>query len=362
MSGSHAVQFQATLQHSASHPRKQAMRFRAVSVFWILFFCLACAPLLLTAAEPAPVRTYAAKDSLNPQADDSADARACIENLTWKPVDFQVSVEPSSDADIEAYIRFPSPRPNGVEQNDRVAMEWHAAKNEAGELIDAPAIVVVHESGSGMEVGRLFARAFHAKGLHAFMIQLPFYGLRRPKGFKPDGRHVEPTMKQGIADVRRARDAVAVLPHVMRTNIALQGTSLGGFVASTTAGLDHGYDSVHIMLSGGDLYNMVQNGKREAGKLREMLAEAGYTGDKMRDLFAQVEPLRVAHRLDPKTTWLYSATRDQVVPPEHTQKLADAAKLTGEHHFQMWADHYTGIVYMPAVVDRIAKTIHEQTK
>ena len=100
-------------------------------------------------------------------------------------------------------------------------------------------------------------------------------------------------MKQGIADVRRARDAVAVIPHVIRTNIALQGTSLGGFVASTTAGLDHGFQSVHIMVAGGDLYNLVLNGQREAGKLREMLATAGYSGEKMRDLFSQVEPLRL---------------------------------------------------------------------
>lgn len=322
---------------------------------------LTLAPALL-ADDAAPPKVFQAKDSLNPQADESSDARACLENLIWKAGEFKVTIEPTTESNIEAYIRFPSPKPNGVTQNDLVALEWYAAKNEAGEIIDAPAVVVVHESGSNMEVGRLFAQAFHVQGLHAFMIQLPFYGLRRPQGFKPDGRHVEPTMKQGIADVRRARDAVAVVPHVKSSNIALQGTSLGGFVASTTAGLDHGYDTVHIMLAGGDLYNMVLNGQREAGKLRDMLAQAGYEGDKMRDLFAQVEPLRLAHRLDPKTTWLYSATRDQVVPQAHSVKLAEAAKLPADHHLRMWADHYTGIVYMPVVIEKISKSILERSK
>jgi dienelactone hydrolase len=310
-------------------------------------------------AADAPVRVqkYSARDSLAPQADDSADARACLDNLCWKPGAFEVTVEPTNDPAMHAFVRFPSPRPNGVEQNDRVALEWYAAKNDAGELIDAPAVVVVHESGSNMEVGRLFAKAFHAQGLHAFMIQLPFYGLRRPAGMRPDGRHVEPTMKQGIADVRRARDAVSVLPHVDKTNIALQGTSLGGFVAATTAGLDRGFTSVHIMVAGGDLYELVANGKREAGKLREMLAEAGYSGDKLRDLFAQVEPNRLAHRLDKEHTWLYSATRDQVVPPAHAFSFAKAAGLDDEHHIRLWADHYTGIVYMPVVVEGMAKKI-----
>ena len=307
-------------------------------------------------------KTFPAQDTLAPQTEESSDAKACLAGLCWKPGEFEVTVEAGSDPAMEGLVRFPSPKPNGVALNDRVALEWYAAKDEAGNIIDAPAIVVVHESGSKMEVGRIFAKALHAQGLHAFMIQLPFYGVRKPAGFKPDGRHVEATMRQGIVDVRRARDAVAVLPHVDKMNIAVQGTSLGGFVAATTAGLDRGFASVHIMVAGGDLYELVSNGQREAGKLREMLAEAGYTGDKLRDLFAAVEPLRLAHRLDPQTTWMYSATRDQVVPPPHANKLAEAAKLTDDHHTRLWADHYTGIIYVPVVVDSIAKNVKAKTK
>lgn len=313
------------------------------------------------ADEPAAVRRYTARDTLAPAPDSREDARQCLENLTWRAEEFPIRVEAASDPALEGIVRFPSPKPNGVAQNDEVALEWYPARDEAGALIEAPAIVVVHESGSNMEVGRLFARAFHAQKLHAFLIQLPFYGLRRPPGFRQDGRHVEATMKQGIADVRRARDAVSVLPFVARRHIALQGTSLGGFVAATTAGLDRGYQSVHIMVAGGDLYELVKNGQREAGKLREMLEAAGYKGDRMRDLFLQVEPLRLAHRLDPQTTWLYSATRDQVVPPPHSQKLADAVGLARDHHIELWADHYTGIIYMPVVVEQIVKNIREQT-
>lgn len=330
------------------------MRFQwALSTgLWLLL-----GTVCMSAEDSAVIRRFSARDTLAPQPDDLSDARQCIDNLAWKPGEFEVTIEPAADTTLEGIVRFPSPKPNGVAQNDRVALEWYPARDESGSLIEAPAIVVVHESGSNMEVGRLFARAFHAQKLHAFLIQLPFYGLRRPAGFRPDGRHVEATMKQGIADVRRARDAVAVLPHVNASHVALQGTSLGGFVASTTAGLDRGYQSVHIMVAGGDLYHLVKNGQREAGKLRDMLEAAGYSGDKMRDLFTQVEPLRLAHRLNPETTWLFSATRDQVVPPPHSHKLAEAARLPEDHHIQLWADHYTGIIYMPVVVEQIVKNV-----
>lgn len=327
-----------------------------------LFACCVFATGAARADEALVGKTYSARDTLMPQTDPSEDARKCLNGLIWKPSTFEVSIETGNDPAMEGLVRFPSPKPNGVALNDRVALEWYAAKDDTGRVIDAPAIIVVHESGSKMEVGRLFAKAFHAQGLHAFLIQLPFYGVRKPAGFKPDGRHVEATMRQGIADVRRARDAVAVLPHVDNTNIAVQGTSLGGFVTATTAGLDRGFTSVHIMVAGGDLYELVSNGQREAGKLREMLAEAGYSGDKLRDLFAQVEPLRLAHRLDPQTTWMYSATRDQVVPPPHALKLATAAKLTEDHHIQLWADHYTGIIYVPVVVDSITKHVKAKEK
>ena len=332
-------------------------RFRPCLATLCLF-----AAFSVQASEGFVGKTFSARDSLSPQMEESSDAKACLTGLVWQPGEFEVTVETGNDPAMEGLVRFPSPKPNGVAQNDRVALEWYAAKDDSGKVINAPAIVVVHESGSKMEVGRIFAKALHAQGLHAFMIQLPFYGVRKPAGFKPDGRHVEATMRQGIVDVRRARDAVAALPHVDKTNIAVQGTSLGGFVTATTAGLDRGFASVHIMVAGGDLYELVSNGQREAGKLREMLAEAGYTGDKLKDLFAAVEPLRLAHRLDPQTTWMYSATRDQVVPPPHALKLATAAKLTDDHHTQLWADHYTGIIYVPVVVDSLAKNVKATTK
>ena len=327
----------------------------ATVLYCVLLLSMSCS--VVESAESPVGKLFAGLDTLAPQVEESVEARACLDGLIWLPAAFEVSVEAGTDSSMEALVRFPSPKPSGVTINDRVAMEWYPARDNIGAMIDAPAIVVVHESGSRMEVGRLFAKAFHAQGVHAFLIQLPFYGVRRPAGVRPDGRHFEATMKQGIADVRRARDAVAALPHINAKNIAVQGTSLGGFVASTTGGLDRGFASVHLMVSGGDLHGLVTNGQREAGQLREMLAEAGYTGDKLRAMLDQVEPLRLAHRLGAERTWLYSATRDQVVPPQHAMKLAAAAHLTEDHHTRLWADHYTGIIYVPVVVTSIVKHV-----
>lgn len=328
-------------------------------------FRLLCGLILLFhstcvwAQRPA-TESFTATDSLDVGEESVPDAKQCLEGLAWKPTSFNVTVQWNKEPLDPAIIRFPSPHPTGNDVNDLVALEWYSAKNEANEIIDAPAIVVVHESGSRMEVGRLIAKALHAQGIHAMMIQLPTYGLRKPKDFVPQKEFVSTVMKQGIADARRARDAVAVLPHVDRRSISLQGTSLGGFVTATTAGLDHGFATVHIMVSGGNLYELITNGNREAAEMREMLKKGGYTGDKLKELVAPIEPLRVAHRYDKKNTWLYTASRDQIVPPKHAEALRVAAGLDADHQLMLSADHYTGIIYVPIIVQDIVRKIREE--
>ncbi|EAQ77375.1 hypothetical protein DSM3645_04400 [Blastopirellula marina DSM 3645] len=113
----------------------------------------------------------------------------------------------------------------GSDKNDRVAMQWYAARDEQGHATKAPAIIVVHESGSGMTVGQLMAKGLRNQGFHTFMIQLPGYGLRKEGSRKTDGDLFLLRIKQSIADVRRARDAVAALPLVDADHIAVQGTS-----------------------------------------------------------------------------------------------------------------------------------------
>jgi dienelactone hydrolase len=310
--------------------------------------------------DPLATRAFQAKDGLAPGDEPSVDAKQCLDGLCWEPGSFEVTLHPNKDPLDPAIVRFPSPRPSGIPHNDLVAMEWYSAKNEANEVIDAPAIIVVHESGSRMEVGRLIAKALHAQGLHAFMIHLPTYGLRRGDQAKPPAELVDAVMRQGIVDARRARDAVAVLPHVDKRSISIQGTSLGGFVTATAAGLDRGFNTVHIMVAGGNLFELVENGNREAGKMREDLAKAGFTGEKLKQLFASIEPLRLAHRYDRQNTWLYTANRDQVVPPKHAAELRKAAGLDESHEMIMLADHYSGIVYVPIIVVDIAKKIRSE--
>lgn len=320
--------------------------------------CSAFVPTTVSAAdEPAQVAVYRAEDTLSVGKDSKPDADALLRKLQWKPAQFDVACSAEPLTMYDRLVRFPSPAPSGDAANDSVSMEWYAARDDNGKRIKAPAVVVVHESGSNMAVGKLFARSLREQGLHTFMLHLPYYGKRGTAGRRPDDRLFVPLVQQAITDVRRARDAVAALPDVDTDCIALQGTSLGGFVITMSASLDQSFDGVFIMLAGGDLHGLIVNGKKDTAKAREMLEDRGFTGDRLKRLLWQIEPTRIAHRLDSKHTWLYSGQTDQVVPIENALALAKAAGLDDHHHITVDANHYSAIFHVPTILDHMVARV-----
>ena len=334
------------------------------TVRWFGFLWLVVMAGVCCGSETATIEagsTFAAADSLDCGTESIDDARKCIAELAWQPGKFQVELEAAEPGCGDWLVRFPSARPIGNRINDRVSMEWYAARDEQGAVRPARAVVVVHESGRQMTAGRIIAKGFNAHGLHALMIHLPGYGPRRDEKLTDVERGLD-SMQQAIADVRRARDAAAALPMVDSSVIGLQGTSLGGFVTATVAGLDRGYDRVFILLAGGNLEQVVFNGAKDAAKFRKKLADAGVTEEQIKELARKVEPMRLAHRIDPAATWLYSGKFDDVVPPSCSFALAKGAKLPAAHHVEMPADHYSGVIYLPKVIKEFAAQMKAETE
>ena len=300
------------------------------------------------------------RDSAKEWKDDQPDAQAMLTQIAWPNREFEVTWSPVEGRDYQQLVRYPTPLPSGDATNDLVSMEWYQPKVSPLPAELLPTIVVIHESGSAMPAGRAIARGIQQRGLNAILLHLPYYGERRGTK-KRDPSEFLITMRQGVADARRAFDAVAALPGVDQTRISLQGTSLGGFVATSAASLDGCYHQNFIMLAGGDLYDMIQNGKQDTAKLRDQLAQAGYTGDRLKEMLNQVEPTRIAHRLPPERTWLYAALQDDVVPIRNARRLADAIPLDKQHRLEFIGGHYTAVLWLPAVIDHFTKTAVTRT-
>jgi dienelactone hydrolase len=320
------------------------------------FLLLSSLPNALSQSSPPPKssvgQSFTGHDSLTPQPDSNPDATNCLSNLLWSPSDFPVITESSGNQHGDFLIRFPSPVPSGDAVNDRVALEWYQARNPDGSVLKAPAVVIVHESGRGMAAGRTIARGLRSRNLHTFVIHLPGYGARTST-LSTDIRRLLPAMQQAVADVRRARDAVAALPQVDASLIGLQGTSLGGFITATVAGLDHAYQRTFIFLAGGQIAEVLIHGTRDAAGIRNRLAAAGIDSPQIRSLSLAVEPMRLAHRINPATTWLFSGKFDEVVPPRCSLAFAAAASLPADHHRQLPVGHYSAALLLPFILQQI---------
>ena len=341
-----------------------------MTVNWRLVFCLFTAVFQIAQssadeithiAVPPPGAIFHGTDTLQCDADTSADAQDCLTGLRWTPADFEIRCEAADEDRGDLRIRFASPVNTGIKENDNVSMEWYVARDKMGQPVSARAMVIVHESGRGMVVGRILAKGLNAQGLHTFLIHLPGYGNRRSE-LTGRTEFILSGMKQAIADVRRARDVVVNLPLVQKDVVGVQGTSLGGFVTSSVAGLDRGYERVFVLLAGGNLADVVKNGGKDAANVRENLKAIGVSIDQIAELTRPVEPLRLAHRIDSDHLWLYSGKYDDVVPPASSFAFAKAAKLSEGHHVELLADHYSGVVFLPMVIQEIRNKMDDAVK
>ena len=297
--------------------------------------------------------SFSARDTLDCTSDTTDDANACLDGLKWTGAAFDVRLEPAKPGFGDWLVRYATPFPTGDATNDVVAMEWYLARDKDENPISAPAFVVVHESGRGMVAGRMFARGLRKNGFHTFLIHLPGYGARTSE-FTMDIKRMLPAFRQAIGDVRRAKDAVAALPYVDKTTIGLQGTSLGGFVVATVAGLDRGYQKSFIFLAGGQLADVILQGNRDAAAMRRRLVAAGITDDQIKSLSQIIEPMRLAHRVDAARTWLFSGKFDEVVPPASSLAFAKAANL-GTNHLVLPVGHYSAALMFPMVLPKICE-------
>ena len=281
-----------------------------------------------------------------------------LEDLHWSPAKFDAVCRPDAAGRADAIVEFPSPFAGCGIGSDIATMSWYAARDRSGSLTTGPAMVVLDIIHAGNLVAGYVARQFAKNGIHGFVVDLPHSRSRRGDREKDCATLFRGT-RQAIADARRARDVVAALPHV-DGRIGIQGTSFGGFVATMASALDGAFDLSCLALCGGDMEKIINDGRGEASKLRQKLHVAGLRDPAaIHDLLWQIEPMRLAHRLDPQRTWLWSARRDQVVPATCSRALASAIGLSARHHQQLSGCHYTCALAAPWWVSLVTDTVKQ---
>ncbi|MEM9915675.1 MAG: hypothetical protein AAF911_12000 [Planctomycetota bacterium] len=313
-------------------------------------------------------RTFEAKDSVEALRDDEGLAGQALRTLGWAGEAFEVTVRDTPGRDYDARITFTSPKPSGDAELDEVVLRWYrpeAARHprtayNPQPLPNPPAasVLLVHTLHPDLPVATMLARGLRERGVHGFVIELPGYASRVGAERKMTGVTTLVNAAQAVSDCRRAYDVIQALGRedvadLDEDRIAIQGTSLGSFIATSAAALDGCFDQTFLFLSGGDGVNILETGQKDAFHVRGALKHYGYTGDKLRALIDPVEPLHIAHRLDPETTWMFNARHDTVIPAKNADLLAEAIGLGEDHLVWMNGNHYTAFILLPGVLDRM---------
>jgi hypothetical protein len=294
-------------------------------------------------------------DTVTPVGADANGSAEVLRRIVWPGQRFAAKCRLDSlGGDVS--VHFPSPLPQGYPVWDEVVLDWHIARDQGGKFTSGPAVLVLDILLGGNRVSGYIAKTLAKHGIHGFVMHMPQNGRRRLASETHDWGVFLPSLTQAAGDARRSRDVIASLPLVTGP-VSLQGTSLGGFVATLAGSIDDAFGSVMLALTGGDVFGVMQSGKMDAALVRRQLLNVGYDDEKLREYLWGIEPLRVAHRLNPKRTWLFWARFDQVVKPVHSAKLADAIGLDWQHRRQIAGCHYTCFVSAPRFLGEMMRGI-----
>jgi hypothetical protein len=187
------------------------------------------------------------------------------------------------------------------------------------------------------------------------IVTLPYHLRRTPPGFasgalalRPDpnikdgtiAEHLVATMTQSVMDVRRTVDWIETRPEFDKSRVGIVGISLGAIVASYSYGVDQRFGPCAFMLGGADLAHILWNSTIVVPE-RDTMRRQGYTEERLAEMLAAIEPLRVLPGRTPEPAFVIGAKHDTIIPPEDTQKLIDA--LPGAKTLWIDTGHYGGI-------------------
>jgi len=339
---------------------------RLSSAFAIILWLSLCALWPLCEILPTPARgaeppaaqegvergTCSCEDTLKPLSDPdpAVDKLLAAYNFPAEPFPWTLRLSQEADRYRVYHVTFPSPHRFPMAETNTVHAEYFVPHPAAGR---GPAIVVLHILDERLVLERTICRFFAASGVPALLLQMPYYGERKPQGlsvgrvFFEEPMRVFDAVRAAVMEVRRAACWLQKRPEVDPDRVGLLGISLGAIVGSLAAGVEPRLARSVLVIGGGDPATIVWHAPETRG-LRERLTELGYTRERVREATAGLDPLRFAKRVDRRSVLMINAANDQTIPKACTLALWEAL---GKPEISWYpAGHYSISLFIPVIL------------
>ena len=223
-------------------------------------------------------------------------------------------------------LQFPSSISTGMTENDTVCAKVTRARS-----FDHAVVVFHHWNASSRNAP--LARFFAARGITVFEMAMPYHLERARPGSLHADHMLSPNLGRTIQSIRQAvvdgRQLIKIAQRAGYRKISVLGISLGSWVAGLIAAHDPAVDKASLILTGGDLAEMVWTG----GATRHIRASFDGKID-LGDLRRAWAPLSLESYVGKLArpalnVQILLATRDHVVLPTVSERLVQRLEGAG---------------------------------
>lgn len=253
---------------------------------------------------------------------------------------------------VKSALTFPSAMTTEFAVNNTVHGVYYRPRRAKGPV---PGVVILHHLGGSMEAEEVLAAHLATHGVAAMTMKMPYYGKRKPKGFKKrmkmaNEKDIKQFVRQAVLDTRRAADVLRSFKEVDGKRVNLAGVSLGAIVGSLTVGVDARFDKAVLILGGGKLEEIFFYIQAYSKDVQGFLKDKKYTKKTLSKMVKEVDPVTYAHRMRKEGVLMLNASNDELIPKSGTVALNKAFGKPEIHWYN--SGHFTAALHIFNIMRR----------
>ena len=237
------------------------------------------------------------------------------------------------------FLRFTSPERTPYPENDLVNARWYPAPAHKDPKRPKQAIVVLPQWNSDAFGHNALCTMFNRFGVSALRLSKPYHDIRRPSELERSDYAVSANIGRTISACRQAvvdiRCCVDWLEEQGYEHFGVLGTSLGSCYAFLATAHDKRI-RVNAFNHASTAFGDVVWAGQSTRHVKQALADAGLTQDRIRALWAAVSPVSFYDKImrpevagADKRVLLVYANYDLTFPKEYSLKVVEAFKRIG---------------------------------
>ena len=218
-----------------------------------------------------------------------------------------------------------------------------------------PAVLLMHGSGGHKDSDYIKAASFMltSQGYATVSVDAQYRGDRKRSDvtgelLNPDSFRMRDAWVQTVIDLRRAVDFLASRSDIDTGKIGYLGFSMGGMLGACLGGVEPRISSFLLAVPGGGLVKIAQElDKHPALKTYWPVTLTPEVMKRVEEFAMICDPVHFVGKILPRPLLIIVAKHDELIPPESSQMLIDAARAKESENVKRME---TGHVLTPAVI------------